>query len=191
MKYVNTYGLDLSDKNAKAFMRKQAAATSAWQPPPESTDFIIPTRNMTIRESPESQHALHEDLALLNLRARRGHDLRRTFITLAQVDGARKDILEAITHGPRGDIVSVYTTFPWPVLCEEVRKLKIDPPKALIPSALDDSTRYSAVTGEQSSRHRWTKIATPAGFEPDDQLAEDVRGCCGNRTLAKGLRPNS
>ena len=37
--------------------------------------------------------------------------LRRTFITLAQVDGARKDILEAISHGPRGDIVSVYTTF--------------------------------------------------------------------------------
>lgn len=26
MKYVNTYRLDLSDKNAKAFTRKQAAA---------------------------------------------------------------------------------------------------------------------------------------------------------------------
>ena len=50
---------------------------------------------------------LHDDLALLELRPRRGHDLRRTFITLAQVDGARKDILEAISHGARGDIVSV------------------------------------------------------------------------------------
>ncbi len=134
--------------------------------PPTSDDLIVPTRNMTIRESPESQHALHEDLALLNLRARRGHDLRRTFITLAEVDGARKDILEAISHCPRGDIVSVYTTFPWPALCEEVRKLKIDPPKALIPSALDDPTRYSVVTGEQNSRNRWTNRATPAGFEP-------------------------
>jgi hypothetical protein len=28
-------------------------------------------------------------------------------------------------HGPRGDIVSVYTTFPWPAFCEEVGKLKI------------------------------------------------------------------
>jgi hypothetical protein len=42
MKYVNTYRLDLSDKNAKAFMRKQAAiyfgfdegdlAKTAWPP---------------------------------------------------------------------------------------------------------------------------------------------------------------
>jgi hypothetical protein len=62
--------------------------------------------------------------------------LRRTFITLAQVDGARKDILEAISHGPRGDIVSVYTTF-----------------------------RSLHVTGEQSSRNRWTKSATPAGHD--------------------------
>ena len=26
----------------------------------------------------------------------RGHDLRRTFITLAQVDGARRDLLETV-----------------------------------------------------------------------------------------------
>ncbi len=77
--------------------------------PPTANDFIVPTRNMTTRESPDAQKAPRHDLALLELRPRRGHDLRRTFITLAQVDGARKDILEAISHGPRGDIVSVYT----------------------------------------------------------------------------------
>jgi integrase len=134
--------------------------------PPTANDFIVPTRNMTTRESPDAQKALHDDLALLELRPRRGHDLRRTFITLAQVDGARKDILEAISHGPRGDIVSVYTTFPWPVLCAEVAKLKIEPAVVRIPRGLADKTRYTAVTGEQSSRNRWTKTATPAGFEP-------------------------
>ena len=132
---------------------------------PASHDLIVPTRNMTMRESPEAQKALHDDLALLELRPRRGHDLRRRFITLAQVDGARKDILEAISHGPRGDIVSVYTTFPWPVLCEEVRKLKIEPAGVRIPRGLLDKTRYTAVTGEKTSRNRWTKRATPAGFE--------------------------
>jgi hypothetical protein len=54
-----------------------------------------------------------------------GHDLRRTFITLAQVDGSRRDLLQTVTHGPRGDIISVYTTFPWPALCTEVAKLQI------------------------------------------------------------------
>jgi integrase len=85
--------------------------------PPTDDDLIVPTRNLTVRERSDAQKALHDDLALVGLRPRRGHDLRRTFITLAQVDGARKDILEAISHGPRGDMVSVYTTFPWPVLC--------------------------------------------------------------------------
>lgn len=62
---------------------------------------------------------LHGDQDMLKMRRRRGHDLRRTFITLAQVDGARQDLLQSITHGPRGDIVSVYT-FPWPALRDGV-----------------------------------------------------------------------
>jgi hypothetical protein len=54
---------------------------------------------------------------------------------------------------------------PWPVLCAEVSKLKIEPVGVRIPRGLVDKARYTAVTGEQSSRNRWTKRATPAGFE--------------------------
>jgi hypothetical protein len=64
-------------------------------------------------------------LATLKLRPRRGHDLRRTFITLARVDGARGDLLESMTHALRDDIISIYTTFPWPALCAEVEKLNV------------------------------------------------------------------
>jgi hypothetical protein len=78
------------------------------------------------RNPTDAQVALGRDLKALGLRGRRGHDLRRAFITLAQVDGARRDLLEVITHGPRGDIVSIYTTFPWPALCAEVAKLRIN-----------------------------------------------------------------
>jgi hypothetical protein len=137
--------------------------------PPTEDDLIVPTRNFTMRQSPESQLALHADLKLLGLRARRGHDLRRTFITLAQVDGARKEVLEAISHGPRGDIVSVYTSFPWPVLCEAVGRLKIRWGAPNV-AGLDGAIRYTAVTGEESPRNRWTKKATPAGFEPELEL---------------------
>ncbi len=75
-------------------------------------------------------------------------------------------VVTQISHGPRGDIVSVYTTFPWPVLCAEVAKLKIEPAGVRIPRGLADKTRCTAVTGEQSSRNRWTKSATPAGHYP-------------------------
>ncbi len=157
--------------------------------PPTDDDLIVPTRNMTTRQSPEAQKALHDDLALLELRPRRGHDLRRTFITLAQVDGARKDILEAISHGPRGDIVSVYTTFPWPALCAEVAKLKIEPAVVRIPRGLMDKTRYTAVTGEQSSRNRWTKRATPAGFETGPEVDRKPKRCAGLHRHRQGLGP--
>ena len=59
-------------------------------------------------------------------RHRRSHDLRRTFITLARVDGARGDILEHVTHAQRGDIINVYTSLRWAALCEEVAKLKVE-----------------------------------------------------------------
>jgi hypothetical protein len=91
----------------------------------EPEDLIVPARRMTARPSPDSQRTVLGDLEMLGLRPRRGHDLRRTFITLAGVDGARKDLLETVTHGPCGDIVSVYTSFPWSTLCGQVKKLKI------------------------------------------------------------------
>ena len=60
------------------------------------------------------------------MRHRRGHDLRRTLISLARADGARVDILELCTHTPKGSsAIDLYTTFPWQSLCEEVAKLKV------------------------------------------------------------------
>jgi integrase len=56
---------------------------------PTPDDLIAPTRNMTERTAHETPKQLHEDLDTLGLRRRRGHDLRRTFITLAQADAMK------------------------------------------------------------------------------------------------------
>jgi hypothetical protein len=48
-----------------------------------------------------------------------------TFISLARANGGRPDILRWVTHGRTGDITDVYTTLPWPALCDEVSKLEI------------------------------------------------------------------
>jgi hypothetical protein len=131
-----------------------------------------------LRPSPDAQHALLLDLDLLKLRPRRGHDLRRTFITLAQVDGARRDLLE-IAQGPRGDIINVYTTFPWPALCAEVQKLHVNVREGRV---LDGDFRGLATT-QRNWRNRWRKSATPAGFErprnrvkPGDDRASPTEG---------------
>jgi integrase len=130
---------------------------------PEADDIIVPTRSLTDRPSPDAQRSLGRDLDTLKLRRRRGHDLRRTFITLAQVDGARRDLLETITHGPRGDIINVYSSFPWPALCAEVAKLKLDVREGQVIEA-DFATRFA--TTQESARKRWGKVATPAGHYP-------------------------
>ncbi len=69
---------------------------------------------------------LQRDLAMLGLRPRRVHDSRRAFISLARADGANKDILNWITHGPSDDdMQDLYTTFPWETFCEQVNFLRI------------------------------------------------------------------
>ena len=62
---------------------------------------------------------------MLGLRHRRGHELRRTFISLARSDGARTDILRRVTHKPPPEVIEGYTTFEWEVVCREVTKLKL------------------------------------------------------------------
>ena len=126
----------------------------------------MPTRNFTERSAQETPKQLHDDLRTLGLRERRGHDLRRTFVTLAQVDGARRDLLETMSHGPRGDIVSIYTSFPWPALCAEIAKLKIE---LRSPSPLDGGSKAFATgfaTAHVKGRNRWLKIVTPSGIGP-------------------------
>ena len=85
----------------------------------------MPARGGGHRNVSYSLKTLHEDLELLGLRKRRHCDTRRTLVSLAQADGARKDVLRWVTHGPTGDIVDLYTTLPWSTLCEAVACLRI------------------------------------------------------------------
>jgi hypothetical protein len=80
-----------------------------------------------MRSKNDSYKRLCQDLELLGMRHRRGHDLRRTMISLARTDGARKDLLELCTHNPhkKQSTIDVYTEFPWEALCAEVAKLKV------------------------------------------------------------------
>jgi len=68
---------------------------------------------------------LDRHLEALQLRHRRVHDLRRTFLGLAEADGADTAILYWGTHGRPGDILGAYRDADWRRLCEELQKLKV------------------------------------------------------------------
>jgi hypothetical protein len=117
-------------------------------------------------------------------RHRRGHDLRCTFITLAQVDGARRDLLETITHGPRGNIINVYTTFPWPALCAEVAKLRIK--KIGLGSRKSARNRGPRDASSTESRDRFLPILLP--LSETGGIAGEICDPRGIRTLVRGLK---
>jgi hypothetical protein len=53
------------------------------------------------------------------------HSSRHTFITMCRRGGARKDVLEKVTHNAKGDIVDAYTHWDWNPLCEAVLCLQL------------------------------------------------------------------
>ena len=103
--------------------------TGGWadlmERPAQPGDLIAPSRLGNNRSVNHALKKFHQDLNRIGVRVRRQHDLRRTFISLAQEDGASRDILKAVTHGPSAAIMDLYTTLSWPTLCAEVAKLRI------------------------------------------------------------------
>ena len=115
----------------------------------------------------------HQDLARLGIRARRQHDLRRTFISLCLGDGGRSDILRWVTHSrPRTATIDDYTTLVWNPLCEEVAKLRIT-----LRGRGGDA--ISAIANLANSRaladDRATGFATGSEFEKDFEIL-NLRG---------------
>lgn len=103
----------------------------------ELNDFIVPVRGAkhprpntprTCRSAGAMYTQLQSDLAVLGLRRRRAHDLRRTLISMAQAGRCSREALKACTHGSKGDIISDYTTWAWEDLCAAISCVKFELP---------------------------------------------------------------
>jgi hypothetical protein len=97
---------------------------------PKPEDLVFPSAKPELvhglYRNPNEQRKLFHGLCdTLEIRRRRIHDFRRTFISLARDDGAQRDVLKWVTHPPDGDVVDTYTTPAWSLLCQEVGKLNI------------------------------------------------------------------
>lgn len=116
--------------------------------PPRPEDLIVPSRLDRPRNVNHMLRRFHEDLERVGLHARRQHDTRRTFISIARADGARPDILRWATHGPTDVIVDDYTTPPWATLCEEAATMRI---RLLEGTPIELPTAATAAAGGEST----------------------------------------
>jgi hypothetical protein len=101
----------------------------------------------------------HADLAKVSLRPRRRHDLRRSFISLAQTDGATPHILKLCTHGEPKAVFDRYATFQWPVLCAEAAKLRVELREGQV-LEMSESEREKTMFVERWAAKRWLWVST-------------------------------
>lgn len=94
---------------------------------PRPEDWIIPDpKTGKPRTREQARNALARDCDKVGVDARGTHALRRAFISLARSDGARKDVLEIITHNAAGAVIDMYTSLEWQTLCEAVTCLRFE-----------------------------------------------------------------
>ncbi len=113
--------------------------------PPTADDLLVPTMRMGVRRSSNTLKHFLSDLDRIGLRARRAHDLRRTFISLLIEDGANPKIVRPLTHPNTSDVYDLYQTYPWPTICAEVMKLKIERPELPPPASTREKSNPASV----------------------------------------------
>jgi integrase len=146
---------------------------------PTPDDLFLPTDDNKVRKPSNTLKEFHKDLKRIGFRTRRGHDLRRTFISLAQADGARRDVLRPLTHPGEQDIIGLYTTFPWPVVCAEIVKLHIPLPGTPRDAALAETAPAEIARAEDPAAPVPARVplaeVAPAAGEAGVKIA-DQRG---------------
>jgi integrase len=126
---------------------------------PTPDDLILPTEKNRIRKASNTLKDFKKDLARVGFRRRRGHDLRRTFVSLTQADGGRPEVLRHLTHPGERDVYSDYTTWPWRVICEEILKMRLPLPGVATPPS-DGGTNESGSSPTTDSNNG---AAAPTG----------------------------
>ena len=122
---------------AKAFGRPPTDSDPVCPVPPEPPRKGRHKPVGSLRDKNWARKRLIVDLASLGLRLRRGHDLRRTGISLAQDGGADSRVLRWGTHAPPGETIDEYTTLAWGTLCRAVAMLNVLNGSALVLASKD------------------------------------------------------
>ncbi len=121
--------------------------------PPTLDDFIVPHRKTLAAHTKSSAYKMwRRSCDASGVENRTLHSTRHTFVSLARRGGARKDVVEQITHNAKGDIVDAYTTWDWKPLCEAVTCLDIEYGYSNGYSDPNDSENTGGGAGNRSGR---------------------------------------
>ncbi|HEU4731735.1 MAG TPA: site-specific integrase [Kofleriaceae bacterium] len=118
---------------------------------PRPDDFIVPHRDDVPHTKSSAYKMWLRSCELAGVTNRSLHSTRHSFITHARRGGARREIVEQITHNAAGTIVDRYTHWEWEPLCEAMLCFRV--PRPIVDASVD------------SGRARPRKSAPAPGLE--------------------------
>jgi len=87
---------------------------------PTKEDRIVPHRKIGTHSKSSGYKLFLRCLEATGIASKTLHATRNTFLSVARSNGARKEVIERVTHNARGDVVDGYTEWEWRPLCEAV-----------------------------------------------------------------------
>ena len=99
---------------------------------PGPDDLILPNELGAHRAAANTARSLTVDCARLDVKRRRVHGARHTFISMCIDDGAQADLIKRLTHAkPQTEAFDDYRAESWATFCAEVAKLRVRRVEAL------------------------------------------------------------
>jgi len=131
---------------------------------PKTEDLIIPSVAGGHLRVDDTLDWFREDLAALELPRpnRRQYDLRRSFKSLAEGDGASPELLRWVMWGSKGDVADGYSSMPWAPVCNEVAKLSVELLEGQLVQLRAVSGEKGTMKGTISDFERKTSMITEA-----------------------------
>lgn len=150
-------------------------------------DFIVPHASARVRGGHHTRSTYYKAFVsgckAAGVPCRSLHSTRHTMITLARRGGARKDVLEQVTHNAKGDIVDRYTHMDWQPLCDAVLaigSLSGARPSPHLPAGF---TRKTALLADVSEPRKYAEEHDMTNHEPSS-----IPGASTNKPREKETR---
>ena len=123
---------------------------------PRPNNLMFPSPDGTAFSKSSVYKAWLRSCKAAEVKNRSVHSTRHTFITFARRGGADREVVELVTHNPKGTIVDRYTTRDWTELCQAVAAV------TYVDAAVDAGNASSRLDGS-SSRTRTSSTFGKSG----------------------------
>ena len=136
--------------------------------PPCPDDFIVPAKGIVGHTKSSAYKMWRKACLAAGVQNVSLHSTRHTFMSLARRGGARKEVVEKVTHNAAGDIVDSYTHWDWAPFCEAVLCVQMgDSPSVELVTGMLTSVQTKAILPVEAPGIESGRLVETSGHSED------------------------